>query len=81
MEILCDVVLNQALVRFGDDDELTERVIAAVQQEGTCWLGGTRWQSRAAMRVSVSGWRTTEEDADRSAAAIAGAWRALRVPA
>jgi glutamate/tyrosine decarboxylase-like PLP-dependent enzyme len=81
VEILCDVVLNQALVRFGDDDELTERVIAAVQQEGTCWLGGTRWQGRAAMRVSVSGWRTTEEDADRSAAAIAGAWRALRVPA
>jgi glutamate/tyrosine decarboxylase-like PLP-dependent enzyme len=75
--VLNDVVLNQALVRFGDDDERTGRVIAAVQRDGTCWLGGTRWHGRAAMRVSVSGWRTTEEDADRSAAAIAAAWRAV----
>ena len=50
-------------------------MIARVQQEGTCWLGGTRWHGRAAMRISVSGWQTTDEDADRSAAAIAAAWR------
>jgi glutamate/tyrosine decarboxylase-like PLP-dependent enzyme len=81
VEILNDVVLNQALVRFGNDDERTERVIAAVQREGTCWLGGTRWQGRAAMRVSVSGWRTTEEDADRSADAILAAWRGLEAAA
>ena len=75
--ILNDVVLNQVLVRFGDDDAATDAVIARVQDEGTCWLGGTRWQGRAAMRISVSGWRTTADDADRSAAAIAGAWRAV----
>ena len=74
--ILNDVVLNQVLVRFGDDDAATDAVVARVQDEGTCWLGGTRWQGRAAMRISVSGWRTTADDADRSAAAIAGAWRA-----
>ena len=71
VEILNDVVLNQVLVRFGDDDELTRRVIAGVQQDGTCWLGGTTWHEKAAMRVSVSNWSTTEEDAARSAEAIA----------
>jgi hypothetical protein len=73
--ILNDVVLNQALVRFGDDDAATEDVIARVQREGTCWLGGTVWHGMAAMRVSVSGWQTTAADADRSADAIAAAWR------
>ena len=75
--ILNDVVLNQVLVRFGDDDAATGAVVARVQEDGTCWLGGTRWQDRAAMRISVSGWRTTEADADRSADAIAAAWRAV----
>lgn len=70
VEILNDVVLNQVLVRFGNDDDLTRRVIAGVQQEGTCWLGGTTWQGRAAMRISVSNWATSEEDVERSAEAI-----------
>jgi glutamate/tyrosine decarboxylase-like PLP-dependent enzyme len=69
LEILNDVVLNQVLVRFGDD-ERTRAVIEGVQQDGTCWLGGTVWQGRAAMRISVSSWRTTEADVDRSIAAI-----------
>jgi glutamate/tyrosine decarboxylase-like PLP-dependent enzyme len=76
VEILNDVVLNQVLVRFGDDDAATDAVIARVQDEGTCWLGGTRWHGVAAMRISVSGWQTTEADADRSAEAILEAWRA-----
>lgn len=70
VEVLNDVVLNQVLVRFGGDDEMTRRVVAGVQQEGTCWLGGTTWQDKAAMRISVSNWSTTEEDAARSADAI-----------
>jgi glutamate/tyrosine decarboxylase-like PLP-dependent enzyme len=73
--ILNDVVLNQALARFGDDDATTDAVVARVQADGTCWLGGTRWHGVAAMRISVSGWQTAEADADRSAAAIARAWR------
>jgi glutamate/tyrosine decarboxylase-like PLP-dependent enzyme len=73
--VLNDVVLNQVLVRFqpsggGDGDAFTRAVIARVQREGTCWLGGTRWHGQEAMRISVSGWSTTDEDADRSAAAI-----------
>jgi glutamate/tyrosine decarboxylase-like PLP-dependent enzyme len=70
VEVLNDVVLNQVLVRFGDDDDVTRRVVAAVQRDGTCWLGGTVWHGRAAMRISVSSWQTTEDDIDRSAEAI-----------
>ncbi len=70
VKILNDVVLNQVLVRFGDDDATTRAVITRVQQEGTCWLAGTTWHGVAAMRISVSNWSTTAEDVERSAAAI-----------
>ncbi len=68
-EILNDVVLNQVLVAFGDD-ATTAGVIRGVQREGTCWCGATSWDSRAAMRISVSSWATTDEDVERSLAAI-----------
>src|SRR5881398_1549617 len=68
-EILNDVVINQVLVSFGDA-ELTRRVIAGVQADGTCWAGGTVWQGRTAMRISVSSWATTEDDVERSLAAM-----------
>ena len=67
--ILNDVVLNQVLVSFGDASA-TKRVISDLQNEGTCWCGGTEWHGRAAMRISVSGWATTEADVDQSAAAV-----------
>jgi glutamate/tyrosine decarboxylase-like PLP-dependent enzyme len=68
-EILNDVVLNQVLVSFGAP-EATERVIAGLQAEGTCWCGPTLWQGRVAMRISVSSWATTEADVDRSLQAM-----------
>jgi len=68
-EILNDVVLNQVLVSFGDD-ETTRRVVAAVQADGTCWCGGTVWQGRTAMRISVSSWATTPDDVERSLATM-----------
>jgi glutamate/tyrosine decarboxylase-like PLP-dependent enzyme len=72
--ILNDVVLNQVLVRF-TDDETTRKVIATVQADGTCWAGGAFWQNKRAMRVSVSNWSTTEADIDRSAEAIIRCFR------
>jgi glutamate/tyrosine decarboxylase-like PLP-dependent enzyme len=68
-EILNEVVLNQVLVSFGSPEE-TQRVIAEIQQDGTCWCGPTVWQQRHAMRISVSSWMTTEEDVDKSLEAI-----------
>ncbi len=77
-EILNDVVLNQVLVAFGDADT-TQRVIAAVQEDGTCWCGVTEWQGRTAMRISVSSWATTTADVDMSVAAITRLARAAVV--
>ncbi|MFP5342807.1 MAG: pyridoxal phosphate-dependent decarboxylase family protein [Candidatus Limnocylindria bacterium] len=82
IEILNDVVLDQVLVRFraadgspaGADDR-TRRVVAAVQDDGTCWLGSTVWHGMAAMRISIVNWATSDEDIDRSAAAIIAAAR------
>ena len=68
-EILNDVVLNQVLVSFGDE-ETTRRVVAAVKEDGTCWAGVTVWQGRTAMRISVTGWSTTGDDVERSLAAM-----------
>jgi len=68
-EILNQVELNQVLVAFGDAQR-TRSVVAALQQEGTCWCGPTVWQGRTAMRISVSSWATTDEDVDRSLEAM-----------
>ena len=76
VSILNEVVLNQVLVRFGDDHK-TDRVIEAVQKSGECWMGATTWQGQRAMRISVSNWRTTDADVDRSVRAIISALATL----
>lgn len=68
-QVLNDVVLNQVLVSFGEP-ETTNSIIKAIQDEGTCWCGGTVWQGKTAMRISVCNWSTTEEDVDISLEAI-----------
>lgn len=70
--VLNDVVFNQVLVSFGDD-ATTERVVAAVQRSGVCWMGATTWGGQRLMRISVSSWRTTEDDVDRAIQAIVSA--------
>jgi glutamate/tyrosine decarboxylase-like PLP-dependent enzyme len=67
--ILNEVVLNQVLVSFGSPEE-TRRVITEIQTDGTCWCGATQWQGHTAMRISVSSWATTDDDVERSVAAI-----------
>ena len=68
-EVLNDVVINQVLVSFGPPS-LTRAVIERIQEDGTCWCGGTEWQGRVAMRISISSWATTDEDVETSLAAI-----------
>lgn len=72
IEILNDVVLNQVLVRFHDaaGRNITAAVIARIQQDRVCWVGGTSWRGEPALRISVSGWNTTPDDARRSAESI-----------
>jgi glutamate/tyrosine decarboxylase-like PLP-dependent enzyme len=77
VEILNDVVINQVMARFGDDDAATRAVIAAAQADGTCWMGETTWHGKVAMRLSVSNWSTTSDDIDRSVDAILAGWEEL----
>lgn len=82
-DVLNDVVLNQVLVAFGDA-HVTNRVIAAIQADGTCWCGSTVWHGRVAMRISVSSWATTDDDVERSLEAmlrVAGATPSLATDA
>ncbi len=76
-EVLNEVVLNQVVVAFGDA-ATTERAIAALQADGTCWCGVTHWRGRTAMRISVSSWATTDADVERSLAAMERAVRTAR---
>jgi glutamate/tyrosine decarboxylase-like PLP-dependent enzyme len=75
LELLNEVVINQVLVAVGarDAEAVTADAIRRVQEDGTCWLGGTTWRGRPAIRVSLSNWMTTEDDVRRSAAAIRAA--------
>jgi len=68
-QVLNEVVINQVLVSFGDD-AITREVIRLIQEDGTCWCGGTEWKGKTAMRISVSSWATTEADVDRSLEAM-----------
>jgi hypothetical protein len=70
-EVLNDVELNQVLVRFATDDETTH-VLRGVQAGGEAWMSGTTWDGRAAIRISVSNWQTTDDDVERTLAAYAG---------
>lgn len=67
--VLNDVVLNQVLVSFGKAEK-AKRVIAGIQQDGTCYCGGTVYQGQEAMRISVSSWATTGEDVEKSLTAM-----------
>jgi glutamate/tyrosine decarboxylase-like PLP-dependent enzyme len=74
--IVNDVVLNQVLVRVGDEDT-TNRIERRVQDDGTLWLGSTTWRGERLLRVSVANWSTTEKDVDQCVEAIACARRAV----
>jgi glutamate/tyrosine decarboxylase-like PLP-dependent enzyme len=74
--VLNEVVLNQLILRFGDDDQRTLGTIARLQDDGVAFAGGAKWQGRWVMRVSVSGGSTTDQDALATARAIIAAWRA-----
>jgi glutamate/tyrosine decarboxylase-like PLP-dependent enzyme len=78
IEVLNDVVLNQVLVRFDDSDDVTRAVITGVQASGEAWLGGSTWDGRAVMRISVSGWMTTSADVDRTVVVIVDALETAR---
>ena len=76
-EVVALPVINQGLVRFladdGDDDRRTDEVIGRIQALGEAWFGGATWRGRRVMRVSVSNWRTSDADVDRTVASVRAA--------
>jgi glutamate/tyrosine decarboxylase-like PLP-dependent enzyme len=75
-QLLNEVVLNQVLFRFGDDQG-TDRVLRRVVEGGEAWLSGTTVDGRRAIRLSVSNWQTTEGDITRALDAFRAAARGL----
>ena len=78
--VLNDVVLSQVLLRLPGGDDANRTAMAAVQRDGTCWLGGTTWHGRYVLRVPICNWATTDADIDRSADAIARAAQTVSSP-
>lgn len=68
-EVLNSVVINQVLVSFGDSN-MNEKIVSEIQNDGTCWVGTSKWKGKTVMRISVSSWATTEDDVDKSLEAI-----------
>lgn len=59
--VLNDVVFNQVLVACETPPE-TQRTLENIQRGGVCWCGGTVWEDRPAIRISVCSWTTTADD-------------------
>ncbi len=80
-EVLSPASVNQGLVRFldpgGDHDARTDAVVAAIQREGTAWMGATTWNGLRAMRISVCNWQTTDRDVDLTVEAVRRVLRGL----
>jgi threonine aldolase len=79
VDVVNDVVLNQVLVRVGDEPT-TERIAQQIQESGDAWLGATTWRGERLLRISVSNWSTTAADIDRSVRAVAIAVQKIRRP-
>jgi glutamate/tyrosine decarboxylase-like PLP-dependent enzyme len=70
-QVLNEVVLNQVLLRLPGGDAANRAAITAIQDDGTCWLGGTTWRGEHVLRISIANWATSDADIDRCAAVIA----------
>ena len=79
-ELVARPTLNQGLVRFldprsaatdVDHDSFTERVVSAINAEGTALFSGGAWRGRRVMRISVVNARTSVEDVKLTIRAVA----------
>ena len=76
-EILNDVVFNQVIVSPANNDIATDKILSAIQDSGECWVGGSVWQGKKVIRVSVCSWVTSAEDVSRSVQAFIDARDAI----
>ncbi len=78
VRVVNQVVLNQLIVRFGEDDAVTHAVIAQLQGENRSFAEGARWRGQGVMRISIIAADLDEEDIERLADAILRAWRSTQ---
>ena len=71
-QLLNEVVINQVLFRF-EDDEATDRILRRVVDSGEAWMSGTTFDGRRAIRLSVSNWQTSDADIARALEAFRAA--------
>jgi glutamate/tyrosine decarboxylase-like PLP-dependent enzyme len=69
VRVVNDVVFTQVCVAFGTD-EVTREVARRLLQDGTAWMTPSTWHGQSVLRISVSNWRTADDDIDRTLAAV-----------
>jgi len=62
VRVVNEVVLNQLIVRFGEDDAVTNAVIAELQAENVCFAEGASWREQRVMRVSIIAGDLNDDD-------------------
>lgn len=77
-ELVCSAELNQFMVRFGGDDNLTRATVEQVQRDAVAFIGGSEWRGQWVMRVSVCSIATTPEDGRITVEAVRAAWEKVR---
>lgn len=79
VEVMAWPIINQGVIRFlsttitADDalhDRFTLEVIEAINASGEAFFQPSVYKGKKCMRVSVSGWRTTDQDVARTVSAI-----------
>ncbi|WP_219009950.1 pyridoxal phosphate-dependent decarboxylase family protein [Aquimarina litoralis] len=63
--ILNEVVFNQVLIAC-ENDQQTNFVLNTIQSSSQCWCGGSNWQGKSAIRISICSWMTTKEDINKT---------------
>jgi glutamate/tyrosine decarboxylase-like PLP-dependent enzyme len=81
VQVMNDVVLNQVILRFGQDNDGPERrkslaadVMRHLVEEGTVYVAGAAWRGEWVMRISVISGTTTKQDARMAIDRIRSAW-------
>jgi glutamate/tyrosine decarboxylase-like PLP-dependent enzyme len=63
--ILNEIVFNQ-LIFSCETEQQTQKTLTLIQQSGECWCGGSIWQDKSVIRISICSWATTKRDIEQS---------------
>ena len=69
------VVLNQLIIRFGDNDLATQTVIKKIQERNTVFVEGGQWRGEKVMRISIISGETKDDDVELLINEIKDCWK------